>query len=77
MMNSVCVCVCTCELGGDSLEGQLSEFINEGAELRGVHKLMLPIIELVHRDQRVRQHALHQDTMPTRKRENMSDKKTK
>lgn len=71
-----CACLRTCELGGDALEGQLSEFVNEGAELSDVHKLMLPIIELVHRDQRVRQHALHQDTMPTRGRKKKIDKKT-
>lgn len=43
----------TSQLSRNSLERQLSELINEWLELGIVDQLVLPIIQLIHRDQAI------------------------
>lgn len=65
-MHSITHCpVLTSQLCGDSLEGQLSERLDEGLEQVAANQLVFTIVQLVHRHQAAGQNPIHQHTVPT------------
>lgn len=59
----------TCQLCSDSLEGQLSEFLDQRPEESAADQLMFAVVQLEDRNQAVGQNPLHLHAMPTRWRQ--------